>query len=66
MSTLPAGARPHLERQLDWGHEGVDADLDEIAEQMIEWEEKLSASLGLTRMDIHDITEGGRSLVLQR
>ena len=51
---------------MDWGHEGVDKDLNEIADQMIEWEEKLSAPLGLTGVDIHDITEGGLSLVLQR
>ena len=66
MSTLPACARPHLELVLDWGHEGVDKDLNEIADQMIEWQEKLSAALGLTGVDIHDITEGGHSQVLQR
>ena len=55
MSSLPACARPHLERQLDWGHEGVDKDLSEIADHMIKWEEKLAAPLGLTEVDIDDI-----------
>ena len=66
VSSLPAYARPHLELQLDWGHEGVETDLCEVAEHMIKWEEKLSAPLGLTEVDIHDITAGIRSLVLQR
>ncbi len=66
MSTLPASAHPHLELQLDWGHGGEDRDLNEIAYQMVEWEEKLSAPLGLTRVNIHDITELSHILVLQR
>ncbi len=57
VSSLPAGARPHLELQLDWGHEGVDFDLNEIADVMLGWEGKLSAHLGLTDVDIHDIKE---------
>ncbi len=59
--SIPACARPHLELQLDWGQ-----DLYEIAHHMIEWEEKLAAPLGLTEVDVHDITEGIRSLVLRR
>ncbi len=66
VSSLPANARPHLELQLDWGHEGVDKDLIEIAYCMIKWEEELVVPLGLTEVDVHDITEGIRSLVLQR
>ena len=66
MSSLPACARPHLERQLDWGNEGVDVDLNEIADHMIRWEEKLSTHLDLTEVDIYDITEGIRNLSLQR
>ena len=64
--SLPPCARPHLERQLDWGNEGVDEDLSEIADHMIKWEEKLSAPLGLTEVDIDDIIEGISSHVLQR
>ena len=55
MSSLPACARPHLELQLDWGHDGVDKDLSEIADHMIKWEEELAAPLGLTEVDISDI-----------
>ena len=46
--SLPVPAPSYLEQQLDWGNEGVDEDLSEIADHMIELEEKLSASLGLT------------------
>ncbi len=56
-SSLPASARPHLELQLDWDHEGVDKDLNEIAYYMLHWEEKLSTHLGLTDIDIHDIKD---------
>ena len=66
MLSLPACARPHLELQLDWGHRGVEADLYEIADHMIEWEEKLVVPLGLTDIDVHDINEGIRNLKLQR
>ena len=66
MSSLPACVLPHLEFQLDHGNEGVEADLYEIADQMINWEEKLAAPMGLTEVDIYDITEGIRSLKLQR
>ena len=48
VSSLPASARPHLEPQLDWGHEGVEKDLSEIADHMLHWEEKLSTHLELT------------------
>ncbi len=57
MSTLPASVHPHLERQLDWDHEGVDRDLNEIADVMLDWEVRLSSHLGLTDVDIHDIKE---------
>ena len=48
-SSLPAGALPHLEQQLDWN------DLIEIAHHMLDWEEKLCTHLRLTAVDIHDI-----------
>ena len=51
---------------MDWGNEGVDEDLSEIADHMIKWEEKLSAPLGLTEVDVDDIIEGISSRVLQR
>ena len=54
-SHLPVDVRPHLERQLDWGHGGVDRDLNEIADQSLDWEEKLFVPLGLTATDISDI-----------
>ena len=54
MSSLPANARPHLELQLDSGHEGVEKDLYEIASHMLNWEE-MSVYLELTPVDISDI-----------
>ncbi len=66
VSSLPACAHHHLEQQLDSDNNGVEVDLHEIADHMIKWEEKLSAPLGLTEVDIYDITEGIRSLALQR
>ena len=55
MSSFPGSARPHLELQMDWGHEGVDRDLIEIAHHMFFWEEKLCSHLKLAAVDIHDI-----------
>lgn len=55
--SLPACARPHLEWQLDWGHDGVDQDLHQIAHYMIDWEEALIAHLQLTEVDRSDIKD---------
>ena len=66
VSSLPAYARSHLELQLDWGHDGVERDLYAVAYHMIKWEEILAAPLGLTEIDIHDITESIYNPVLQR
>ena len=57
MCSLPACARPHLEWQLDLGHEGVDKDLYEIAHHMLDWEEALMAHLQLTEVDRSDIKD---------
>ena len=57
VSSLPASARSYLDRELDWSHGGVEKDLSEIAEHMLGWDEKLSAHLELTHIDIHDIKE---------
>jgi len=54
-SSLPPAARPHLEYELDWGHEGVEKDLYSIADVMLKWEEKLAVALTLTDVDISDI-----------
>ena len=66
VDSLPPAARPHLELQLDWNYGGVETDLYEIADHMIKWEEKLAAFLGLTEVDIYDITHGIPSLIMQR
>ena len=67
LSSLPATALAYLEKQLDWDHEGVDQHLNEIADIMIDWEEKLSTFLGLTEVQIHDLKEKySQKPVLQR
>ena len=64
--SLPVHARPHLEQQLD--HDGVEIDLCEIADHMLDWEEKLANYLGLTHTEKYDILKDIRlhSLALQR
>ena len=66
VSSLPASVHPHLRRQLDWDHKGVDRDLNEIALYMLDWEQKLSVHLELTDVNIYDITRGTSDLELQR
>ena len=52
---------------MDWGNEGVERDLSEIADHMLHWEERLSTHLGLTAIEISDIKEIHlREPVLQR
>ena len=55
MTYLPTSVHPHLKKQLDWDHEGVDIDLCEIAKKMQDWEQKISAHMNLTRIEINDI-----------
>ena len=57
ISSLSPCVHPLLEKQLDWDHGGVDMDLNEIADHMLDWEDRLSAHLGLRRIDISDIKE---------
>ena len=57
VSSLPENIRPFLDKTLDWDHQG-DLDLNHIAQQMIDWEEKLSALFGLTHPNIVDLKKG--------
>ena len=57
MSSLPSSAHPLLDMQLDWESGGVERDLAEVAQHLLDWEEKLSTHLGLTPIDISDIKE---------
>ena len=66
LSSLPSTAHIHLGKELDWDNEGVDRDLNEIAYVMLEWEEKLSAPMKLTDIDIHDIKANHLIAELQR
>ena len=56
----------HLDKKLDWDNQ-VDKDLIAIAHHMLKWEERLSADLELTDVDIHDIKEKNpKNFALQR
>ena len=55
LSFLSPYVHTFLEKQLDWDHGGVDVNLNEIADHMLDWEDRLSAHLGLTHIDISDI-----------
>lgn len=66
VATLPPAALEFLDKELDWDHHGVDRHLTEIAEQMIDWEEKLSALLGMTDVDIRDLKAEHPKRVLLR
>ena len=50
MSSLSASAQSHLDELVDWN-----ADLNNIAHPMLDWEERLCTHLGLTVEDVHDI-----------
>ena len=60
LSSLHASALLYLDVQLEW------EDLCEISRHMLNWEVKLCSHLGLTEVDIHDITKGIKDLELQR
>lgn len=44
-----------MDLELDSGNSGTEKDLEEIAHQMLDWEVKLSAHLGLTEVNLADI-----------
>lgn len=55
VSTLNEGSRSNLKKEIDWDNK-VDRDLIEIADSMMaDWEVTLSASLGLSRVQIEDV-----------
>ena len=66
VSPLPATAQSYLDNQLDWDQEGVDRHLNQIADTMLHWEEKLSTSLGLTEVQIHDLKKNHPKPILLR
>lgn len=66
VSLLPECARKYLKEQLDWDNKGVDHDLNDIADKMHDWEEKLSAKLELTPIEIGDLkTDNNISILLR-
>ncbi len=55
VSSIPAGNRRKLSKELDFEHEGLEVHLGEIADSMINWRERLATPLGLSEAEIHDI-----------
>ena len=66
VSSLPSSARPYLVRELDWDHEGMDRDLNEISYYLVDWEVKLTTHLELTAIDIAHIKYVYQRPILQR
>lgn len=66
ISKLPCDVRPYLGKQLDWDHDEVETDLSTIADEMVEWEEKLSIYLKMKPSKIQDIKDNKENPVLQR
>ena len=66
LSGVPDSHLRHVDQELDWDNEGVDRDLNSIADSMLEWETNLTSAFNLTQVDIHDIKVTESSPVLQR
>ena len=64
--SLPTSTRSLLYKQLDWDSKGVEKDLIVIADQMLNWEEKLIVSLKLSHIETRDIKEEHKRPVLVR
>ena len=45
VSSLPTEALEYLKNEIDWDHDGVEEDLDYIAQHLTDWEEKLVVPL---------------------
>lgn len=65
MSQHARNIHPYLGKVLDWDHEG-DMDLLEIADYMLDWENKLSTDLGLAAHEIEDIKKDHSKPIAQR
>ena len=64
VSSLPENIRSYLDKTLDWDHK-EEFDLNHIAEKMLDWEEKLSAPLGLTYPNIVDLKREPNPVLLR-
>ena len=58
---VPDTHLPHLDQPLDWDNDGVEKDLSDIADSMLDWEVKLTSHFSLTSVDIHDIKAKNQS-----
>ena len=66
VSSLPPSAYPYLKLLVDEGNNGVEKDLIAIADEMLDWEEKLTTHFELTNVDLSDIKGGIDTPVLKR
>ncbi len=65
-SSLSPAAQANLDKKLDWDHGDVNKDLEQIADYMLDWEEKLAAKMALTEMDIFNLKAGTSNGILLR
>ena len=64
-SCVPAANRHKLDKEVDFGHYGVEKDLTQIADLMLNWDD-VAPSLGLIVIEISDIQSSIRSAALQK
>ena len=57
---IPPQCRFKLDKALDFEHKGVEKDLGEIANHLMDWESRAS-HLGLTKVDISEIKNSYRN-----
>ena len=55
ISSLPLSIHVFLQEELDWDNNGVDKDLNDIADHLSDWEVKLSVPFKFTPSEIHDL-----------
>ena len=55
--SLPVSVRPFLKEVLDWDHGDVDKDLEAIADQMLQWEEKFVTLFELPPQEMEDLKQ---------
>lgn len=63
---IPPSALPYLKEQLDWDNNGVDCDLCEIADQLVNWEVHFAIPFRLTQIEIEDLKVEQNNPVLLR
>ena len=64
-SCVPEGNRYKLDKEVDFEHGGVQIDLMQIADFLLNWE-LAAPSLGLSPIEISDVQSNDRNAAMQR